>query len=448
MAAVGSDGLLFGGQTRASALLSDTWQWNGVDWTQLSPAGSPSARWEATMAAIGGQAVLYGGNTSPPNTLGISAQTWVWNGATWTLSTPSGVGPLPAYGATMTVDGTEVVRFGGVSGTNASSDVWSWDGAVWTALGMPGGTYPPARSDEGLAAVGGTIVVYGGRNDIGSSLVDTWTSPDGNTWNDVTPPATASPQPGFPAMTALGSGAVMFNGCETWTLSLTDLPSDGGTDAGSGNAGAGGRAGANGGAGAGGNAGAGGRAGASGGAGAAGNAGAGGRAGASGGAGAAGNAGAGGIAGGGGNGGKGSGGAAGRGVGGAGGNAGASGTGGASGTAGTGGSPGSGGASGAAGTTGQAGASGTGGASGAAGKAGATGTAGVSGKGGAGGSPGTGGSGGGDTGSSGCSCEIGGGPAPAGLAGTLLALTLVVGRRRARKTTTGPSVARPKRARL
>jgi MYXO-CTERM domain-containing protein len=312
----------------------------------------------------------------------------------------------------MTVDGTEVVRFGGVAGTNASSDVWSWDGAVWTALGMPGGTYPPARSDEGLAAVGGTIVVYGGRNDIGSSLVDTWTSPDGNTWNDVTPPATASPQPGFPAMTALGSGAVMFNGCETWTLSLTDVPSDAGTDAGGGNAGAGGRAGA------------------------------------SGGAGAAGNAGAGGIAGGGGNGGKGSGGAAGRGVGGAGGNAGASGTGGASGTAGTGGSPGSGGASGAAGTTGQAGASGTGGASGAAGKAGATGTAGVSGKGGAGGSPGTGGSGGGDTGSSGCSCEIGGGPAPAGLAGTLLALTFVVGRRRARKTTTGPSVARPKRARL
>ncbi len=73
--------VLFGG----SGLLTDTWVWNGTTWTQTNPAHHPAGRYAHAMAydAAHGQVVLFGGFDSPANTNTLS-DTWVWNGTDWT----------------------------------------------------------------------------------------------------------------------------------------------------------------------------------------------------------------------------------------------------------------------------------------------------------------------------------------------------------------------------
>jgi Galactose oxidase, central domain len=76
----GTGALLFGGSDGTS-ILADTWRWDGASWTRLSPATSPPARVSAAMAFDGarGRMVLYGGETASA-TLG---DTWEFDGATW-----------------------------------------------------------------------------------------------------------------------------------------------------------------------------------------------------------------------------------------------------------------------------------------------------------------------------------------------------------------------------
>ena len=52
--------VLFGGAS-LSGVFSDTWEWDGTSWTQLSPAASPPARDAHAMATLGSKVVLFGG---------------------------------------------------------------------------------------------------------------------------------------------------------------------------------------------------------------------------------------------------------------------------------------------------------------------------------------------------------------------------------------------------
>ena len=70
---------------------ADTWTWDGTTWTQQSPATSPPARAGATMEYFDGQVVLFGGY----NGTSYLNDTWTWDGTTWTEDTgtePSGAG--------------------------------------------------------------------------------------------------------------------------------------------------------------------------------------------------------------------------------------------------------------------------------------------------------------------------------------------------------------------
>jgi hypothetical protein len=65
--------VLFGGfHGRRSDLLADTWTWDGSTWTKQSPATSPPGHGGGSMAydAASGNAVLFGGD-SP-------GDTWTW----------------------------------------------------------------------------------------------------------------------------------------------------------------------------------------------------------------------------------------------------------------------------------------------------------------------------------------------------------------------------------
>src|SRR5437667_12150125 len=59
MATLGNNVVLFGGL--GNDVHADTWIWDGSTWTRQTPAVSPPARSHAMMAALGNKLVLFGG---------------------------------------------------------------------------------------------------------------------------------------------------------------------------------------------------------------------------------------------------------------------------------------------------------------------------------------------------------------------------------------------------
>ena len=123
--------VLFGGLSLpAGTNPNDTWVWDGTNWSELSPATSPSARAYTGMvydAARGGLVLFGGENTSG----GHLNDTWVWDGTTWTQRAVSG--PSPRAPSTMACDVARgvTVLFGGYDG-GINGETWEWDGTAWT----------------------------------------------------------------------------------------------------------------------------------------------------------------------------------------------------------------------------------------------------------------------------------------------------------------------------
>jgi hypothetical protein len=187
--------VLFSGWGTGTTLLSDTWVWNGITWTQESPATSPPARGYASMVydAALGEVVLFGGvgNTAPGSN-GFFNDTWVWNGTNWTeespATSPSGRDlSAMAYYPT----GNLVVLFAGDNSNGILDDTWTWDGTNWT-LRTPA-TSPPARVAASMVydAAEGQIVLFGGDGDGGGRLADTWVL-DENGWTQESPATSPS----------------------------------------------------------------------------------------------------------------------------------------------------------------------------------------------------------------------------------------------------------------
>jgi hypothetical protein len=67
--------VMFGGANDLK-LINETWEWNGLDWTQLRPTVKPSARQEHAMAfdSARGKVVMFGGSSG-------GNETWEWDGA-------------------------------------------------------------------------------------------------------------------------------------------------------------------------------------------------------------------------------------------------------------------------------------------------------------------------------------------------------------------------------
>jgi len=81
----------FGGENANNGLYNDTWVWDGANWTQKFPQNSPPAREAHAMAydSVHGQVVLFGGN-GEASLLGPGyfSDTWVWDGSNWTKPSP------------------------------------------------------------------------------------------------------------------------------------------------------------------------------------------------------------------------------------------------------------------------------------------------------------------------------------------------------------------------
>jgi hypothetical protein len=151
---------------------SRTYEWDGVAWTLRSSSG-PVARQQPTMAydAARGVTVLIG--VEDP-ALAYDAETWEWDGSSWTLRAVDG--PAPRSGASMAYDRFRqvIVLFGGSTLIDgATNETWEWDGQLWRLAYMGG---PAPRSGHRLAYDAGrrVTVMWGGRPDSGTPDAIAW----------------------------------------------------------------------------------------------------------------------------------------------------------------------------------------------------------------------------------------------------------------------------------
>ena len=174
--------ILYGGSATAgiTPMASDTWAWNGTDWTQLAPLTSPPPLYAATMDwdSNSGQLILFGGTSN--GTYNGTNETWEWTGSDWTELLPAS-SPRARLRASMAMDplSGQLLLFGGYGvGQVDLGDMWAWNGSTWAQMTPP--TIPTSRADASMAFDGatGTLVLFGGSNLDGEELLgDTWLYP-------------------------------------------------------------------------------------------------------------------------------------------------------------------------------------------------------------------------------------------------------------------------------
>ncbi len=126
--------VLFGGKDSAT-LLSDSWKFDGTQWTQLTPTGSPGPRAEAAIAydTANSKWVMFGGRTDTE----LLGETYTLNsaGTAWTKEAPA-ASPSPRVGAQMCYDAQAgaVLLMGGTNGYDTFNDTWKWTGTNWVQL--------------------------------------------------------------------------------------------------------------------------------------------------------------------------------------------------------------------------------------------------------------------------------------------------------------------------
>ena len=181
--------VMFGGHYRTLDNLhyydSDTWAWDGADWTKLAPATSPEGRTDFAMAydPLRDTIVMFGGTNVIGAAGSVPVKTWTFDGTTWHGAAATGQ-PSGRYGARLAWDAVShsLVLFGGTIGTIDQSDGYQWNGTSWTLMSAAA-THPTARSFYGLASdsARGVITLFGGTTD---ARTWQWT---GSQWRDATP---------------------------------------------------------------------------------------------------------------------------------------------------------------------------------------------------------------------------------------------------------------------
>jgi Galactose oxidase, central domain len=231
---VQSGSILFGGLGASSGGpvgLADTWAFNGISWTELFPSVSPSGRFGLQLAfdSVQSQIVLFGGAIFENNGIIFSLNdTWTWNGSTWTKMSPA-ASPPPRYLHGMAFDAAtgQVVVFGGVGVDGFLGDTWVWNGVTWAQFtgnnpsprGSPMMTYDAARQQ---------VVLFGGADTTGV-LGDTWVWNGGN-WIQLSPTsAPAARYGGAFAYDAVEVQSILFGGAsgatnfdDTWAWNGTN----------------------------------------------------------------------------------------------------------------------------------------------------------------------------------------------------------------------------------
>lgn len=187
--------VLHGGFLFPSTIFTETWEWDGANWTPRANVGSPGlAGHSMAYDPVRQVMVSFGGL---PGGVQNTAQTWEYDGTAWTQRSPA-VSPPPRGNAQMWFDevrGT-IVLFGGhfTDLTNAAyGDMWEWNGTNWTQLAPA--TMPSGRVYHAIAydSQRNVAVLFGGRAAGGGTQTDTWEW-DGANWTQRSPVSAPSPR--------------------------------------------------------------------------------------------------------------------------------------------------------------------------------------------------------------------------------------------------------------
>ncbi len=198
----------------------ETWSYNGSNWIQKSPATSPATRDYAAMAydPIREKIVMFGGyDLSGPT---YYDETWEWDGTDWSLITPATTTPSARWGVAMAYDGNGIMMFGGNDLSVDLNETWRWDGTDWTQLAPA--TSPSARAAAAITNYSNdTVLLHGGYD--GTAIENTWQW-NGTNWTDLNP---AHPPSGrtdaYAAYDSNNNEVILFGGLagatyknETW----------------------------------------------------------------------------------------------------------------------------------------------------------------------------------------------------------------------------------------
>ncbi|MFY9343405.1 MAG: kelch repeat-containing protein [Planctomycetota bacterium] len=206
--------VLFGGalNTSSGALAGDTWEWDGVTWTEVAATGfGPSPRAGHFMAydSHRDRTVLYGGSAA--------YDTWEWNGTVWTSLSYYWPPNFGAGGMAYDSLRQRTVMYGGSPALPNAT--WEWNGPPWTLINSG----PPVPSGGSMAfdSTRGKIVMCGRNGSTGS--FETWEFTGGPSWvqTSFVGPALTFNAVAFDSvhkrLVLLGSNSPQF-GCETWEL--------------------------------------------------------------------------------------------------------------------------------------------------------------------------------------------------------------------------------------
>jgi hypothetical protein len=205
---------------------ADTWEWDGSSWTQKQPASAPAARSEAGLVYDSARHVLllFGGtaNCTPgPCYNSFFGDTWTYDGTNWTQLHPAHSPDARAPGQLAFDAATgKVLLFGGDSLIH-HDDTWEWDGSDWKQVTSASGQAPSVRADQLMVydPAQRVVVLFGGATS--DSYADVWIW-DGSSWW----PATAVPDPparfGTYAAWDTDRGAVLIVGGESSSTGDSD----------------------------------------------------------------------------------------------------------------------------------------------------------------------------------------------------------------------------------
>lgn len=214
--------LLFGGANgTGDGSSSDTWEWSGTDWTELSDDSGPAP-------GLGTPSMVYDASTNQLLLIETdypSDEVWIWTGSSWSQLNPATAGPdgqLAVYDPAS----SQLIMYGGDSCTdvcNGGNQTWEWTGTNWTRL-TPLHS-PPISSGVAVGYDGNLhgIVANGGEGGL-----DTWLW-NGSDWEKLSlsthPPTLYYSSMGWDPAT---SQFLMFGGIEdttptsyTWLLAST-----------------------------------------------------------------------------------------------------------------------------------------------------------------------------------------------------------------------------------
>ncbi len=147
---------------------SETWEYDGTDWTEVDTATAPPGRSEAAMVFDSGRcrAVLFGGLPASGPAKGLS-DTWEFDGVNWNQIN-TGTSPSGRWGQVMAFDTrrARTVLFGGFGpsspGGQEGNDTWEYDGTTWVQAAPQVSPAPAEQRGMAYDASRSSTVMFGG----------------------------------------------------------------------------------------------------------------------------------------------------------------------------------------------------------------------------------------------------------------------------------------------